>query len=112
MAKSNHWKYLAPKPGSVYRQLFVRDTRIMARILYGMNVREEEPMTPEEIAAAFSLPTEAVLEAIAYCKSNPPEIQQDWEREEANIGQPTQHRTKTTIPQDSASLAPREITQS
>ncbi len=79
------WKYLAPKQGSVYQQLFVKGTRIMARILYGMVMREEEPMTPEEVAAAFALPVEAVQEAIAYCQSDPPEILQDWEREEANI---------------------------
>jgi len=57
----------------------------MARILYGMAMNEEEPRTPEEIAAAFQLPLEAVQEAIAYCASNPPEIQRDWEREEANV---------------------------
>jgi hypothetical protein len=28
---------------------------------------------------------EAVLEAIAYCESNPPEIRYDWEMEEADI---------------------------
>src|SRR6266567_7557497 len=79
------WTYLAPKPGSAYKQLFVKGTRIMARILYGMYMSEEEPRTPEEIAAAFQLPLEAVQEAIAYCASNPPEIQEDWQREEANV---------------------------
>ena len=42
-------------------------------------------MTPEEVATAFALPVQAVLEAIAYCQSDPPEIKQDWEREEAII---------------------------
>ena len=37
---------------------------------------------PEEIAAEFNLPLEAVNEAIAYCQSKPPEITQDFEREE------------------------------
>jgi len=40
-------------------------------------------MTVEEIAADYNLPVDAVQEAIAYCESNPPEIQQDWAREEA-----------------------------
>ncbi len=44
---------------------------------------EEEPMTPEEIAADYNLPLEVVLEAIAYCESNPPEIASDWAAEEA-----------------------------
>lgn len=50
-----------------------------------MVLREEEPMTPEQVGAAFRMPMEAVQEAIAYCQSDPPEIKQDWEREEANI---------------------------
>jgi uncharacterized protein (DUF433 family) len=80
-----HWNYLAHKPGSAYRQLFVKGTRIMARILYGMVMNEEEPRTPEEVAVAFQVPLEAVQEAIAYCASNPPEIQEDFDREEANV---------------------------
>jgi uncharacterized protein (DUF433 family) len=45
-------------------------------------VSEEEPLTVEEIAEDRDLPIEAVREAIAYCESDPPEIQQDWEEEE------------------------------
>jgi uncharacterized protein (DUF433 family) len=77
------WKYLAPKPNSFYRQLFIKDRGIRARTLYGLLMSEESPMTPEEIAADYDLPLEAVQEAIAYCQSNPPEIEQDFRREEA-----------------------------
>src|SRR5438552_81341 len=76
------WRYLAPNPKSCYKQLFVKGTRIRARVLYGMHMNAEEPMSPEEIAADFALPLEAVKEAILYCQSNPPEIAQDFEREE------------------------------
>jgi uncharacterized protein (DUF433 family) len=79
---STTWQYLAPNPSSSYRQLFVKGTRIRARVLYGLYVSAEERMTPEEIAAEFKLPLEAVKEAIAYCQANPPEIAQDFEREE------------------------------
>src|SRR5207253_2875071 len=79
----NHYKYLTRKPKSVYKQLFIKDRWIAARTLYGKYVREDSPRTLEEIAADYDLPLEAVQEAIAYCESNPPEIQQDWEREEA-----------------------------
>ncbi len=79
------WIHLAPKAGSAYRQMFMKGTRIMARILYGMYVNEEEPRTPEEIAAAFRLPVEAVSEAIAYCESEPSEIREDLDREETNV---------------------------
>jgi len=77
------WKYLAPNPKSVYKQLFVKGTRIRARVLYGLFMSEEEPRTPEQIAADYALPIEAVREAIAYCQSNPPEIEDDFRREEA-----------------------------
>ncbi len=77
------WRYLEPNPKSVYRQLFVKGTRIRARVLYGQFLSKEEPRTPEQIATDYSLPIEAVREAIAYCQSNPREIEDDFRREEA-----------------------------
>ena len=76
------WQYLAPNPNSAYRQLFVKGTRIRARVIYGLFMSADEPMTLDEIAADFNLPIAAVNEAIAYCQSNPPEIAQDIRREE------------------------------
>src|SRR6266581_4878821 len=76
------WKHLAPNPKSAYKQLFIKGRRIRARTLYGMFMSAEEPMTPAEIAADYGLPLEAVQEAIAYCQTNPPEIKEDFEREE------------------------------
>lgn len=40
-------------------------------------------MTPEEIGREFNISVEAVREAIAYCESNPPELLEDYAREEA-----------------------------
>ena len=40
-------------------------------------------MTPKEIAEDRDLPLDAVREAIAYCETNPPEIEEDFRREEA-----------------------------
>src|SRR5260370_7335115 len=71
------YQYLSRKPKSLYKQLFIKDRWIAARTLYGMSVGEDA-MTPQEIAADYDLPLEAVLEAIAYCKSNPPEIAEDY----------------------------------
>ena len=82
-ANSNPYKHLTRKPKSVYKQLFIRDRWVSARTLYGMYVNEEMPMTPEEIAADYNLPLEAVQEAIAYCESNPPELAEDYAREKA-----------------------------
>jgi uncharacterized protein (DUF433 family) len=82
---STTWKYLAPNPKSAYKQLFIHGSRIRARTLYGLYMNAEEPMTPEEIAREFDLPVEAVKEAIAYCQSDPPEIKEDFEREERTM---------------------------
>ena len=78
------YQYLVPNPKSSYRQLFVKGTRIRARILYGLYANSE-PMTDEEIAADYNLPVEAVKEAIAYCESNPPDLLKDYAREEALV---------------------------
>lgn len=79
---STKYEYLAPNPRSSYKQLFVKGTRIRARILYG-KYAGEEAMTPEEIASDYGLAVEAVREAIAYCESNPPELLEDYAREQA-----------------------------
>ena len=76
------YAHLAPNPKSAYKQLFIKGTRIRARTLYGWYACEE-PMTPDEIAADYNLPLEAVKEAIAYCEFNPPELLEDYAREEA-----------------------------
>jgi uncharacterized protein (DUF433 family) len=83
MSPTARYQYLAKKPKSLYRQLFIKDRWISARTLYGMLVNEQQPMTVEEIAADYDLPPAAVEEAIAYCASNPPEIAADAAREEA-----------------------------
>ena len=76
------WFHLAPNPKSAYRQLFLKGTRIRAEVIYGLTVDGSEPMTPEEVAADYGLPLEAVREAIAYCQSNPPAIAEDHLGEE------------------------------
>lgn len=76
------WVYLAPNPNSAYRQLFLKGTRIRAEVIYGLTVDGSEPMTPEAVAADYDLPIEAVQEAIAYCQSRPPEIDEDHRKEE------------------------------
>jgi uncharacterized protein (DUF433 family) len=78
------WKHLAPNSKSSYKQLYVRGTRIPARTLYGWYAGPE-PMKPEEIAREYNLPVEAVLESIAYCESNPPELLADYACEQALV---------------------------
>ena len=81
--RSTGYRYLAQNPESCYKQLFVKGTRIPARTLYGQHVSYEEPQSAEEIAADYGLPLDAVKEAIVYCESNPPELQEDYAREES-----------------------------
>jgi uncharacterized protein (DUF433 family) len=84
MVERIEYKYLKPKRGSNYRQLFVG--RIRAEILYRETVGSE-PRTPEEVAREYGLPVEAVLEAIDYCRRD--DVQQllnaERAREEAWI---------------------------
>jgi hypothetical protein len=76
------WKYLVPNLRSSYKQLYVKDRWIAARTLYGQYMTEEGPRTPEQIAEDWDVPLEAVLESIAYCESNPPELLEDYARDE------------------------------
>ncbi|HEY3392774.1 MAG TPA: hypothetical protein VGK58_08705 [Lacipirellulaceae bacterium] len=80
---STHYKFLERNPKSSYKQLFIKGRKIRARQLYGAYMSEEEPRTIEQIAADYDVPIEAVKEAIAYCDSDPPEIREDFAREEA-----------------------------
>ena len=81
MSASNNWRFLAREPRSAYKQLFVRDRWVAARTLYGQTVGEDA-RSPMQVATDYGLPLEAVLEATQYCQTNPPEIREDWEREE------------------------------
>jgi hypothetical protein len=84
METMTDWKYLARKPKSNYQQLFVKDCWVAARTLFGQTVGEGA-RTPNQLAADYRLPLEAVLEAIAYCESSPREIHEDWQREQTLI---------------------------
>jgi hypothetical protein len=76
------WQYLGRKPGSSYKQLFVLEKHVRARSLYGHYGHEYGAWTIDEIAADRDLPIDAVLEALAYVSSDPPELREDWEKEE------------------------------
>jgi uncharacterized protein (DUF433 family) len=59
------YQYLEPRPGSNYRQIWVKGRHIRAEVLYRLTVGIE-PRTPEEVAQDYDLPVEAVQEAIDY----------------------------------------------
>lgn len=83
MTTAVNYQYLEPRANSACRQLYVKGTKIQAARLYRATINLEEPRTAEELAADFELPLAAVLEAIEYGRSNPPEVDEDFRREEA-----------------------------
>lgn len=61
MQPATEYKHLKPKRGSRYKQLFYG--RIRAEVLYRETVGSE-PLSAEEVAWEYSVPLEAVLEAM------------------------------------------------
>ncbi len=82
MDANGEYKYLKPKRGSRYRQLFFG--RIRAEVLYRETVGRE-PLTPEEVAKEYNVPVDAVLEAIDYCVKNKDLLDSERAREDAEI---------------------------
>lgn len=84
MSQTLSYKHLEPRPGSHYRQWFVKGRRIRAVVLYRETIGEE-PRSAQDVAEDYDLPLEAVNEAIDYCQRNPEVLQADWEMEEASV---------------------------
>jgi len=84
MTEENGYKYLARWRGSNYKQLFYKDRKIRAEILYRATL-DPEARTPEEVAHDYDVPVEAVHEAIHYCMHNEPLLREERDRELADI---------------------------
>jgi hypothetical protein len=80
--QTDTYKHLRPKPGSNYKQLFCG--RIRAEVLYRETVGAN-PLTPEEVADQYSLPVEAVLDAIDYCTKHKDLLDAERAREHQRI---------------------------
>src|SRR5258707_15844684 len=80
----NGYQYLERRPGSNYKQLFVKARRIRAETLYRETVGLE-PRTPEQVAYDLDVPLEAVLESIHYCVHNEPFLRAERDRELESI---------------------------
>ena len=78
------YQYLEPRPGSNYRQMFLKGRRIRASVVEGW-IHGPDPLTPEEFARDFRVPLEAVHEALDYVARNRNLIEQEREREAADI---------------------------
>lgn len=84
MAVQTTYQFLEPRPGSNYRQLFVKGRKLRAEILYRATVGAE-PRTPEEVSHDFDVPLEAVQESIHYCLYNEPLLRQEREAVLSNL---------------------------
>ncbi len=69
------YQHLEPRPGSNYRQWFLKGRRIRAAV-FDEEIHGPDPRTPEELARDFEVPIEAVLEALDYADRNRPLIEQ------------------------------------
>ena len=56
------YQYLESRPASLYRQLFIKGTRIRAELIYWAHINAGEPRTAEEIAADIAR-EEAIMAA-------------------------------------------------
>src|SRR4051794_20121715 len=78
------YQHLEPRPGSNYRQFFLKGRRIRAAVV-DEAIHGPDPYTPEEFARNFQVPLEAVLEALDYVVQNRPLIEQERDREAARL---------------------------
>jgi uncharacterized protein (DUF433 family) len=81
---ATHYQHLEPRPGSNYRQLFLKGRRIRAAVVHEA-VHGPDPYTPEEFASNYGVPLAAVLEALDYVANNLPLIEEERDREAADI---------------------------
>jgi uncharacterized protein (DUF433 family) len=78
------YRHLESRPGSNYRQLFLKGRRIRAAVIEEAIVGPD-PRTPEDFARDYRVPLEAVLEALDYVARNRPLIEQERDREAENL---------------------------
>jgi uncharacterized protein (DUF433 family) len=78
------YQHLEPRPGSNYRQLFLKGRRIRAAVV-DEAIHGPDPFTPEEFAREYQVPLVAVLEALDYVTRNRPLIEQERDHEAARL---------------------------
>jgi uncharacterized protein (DUF433 family) len=78
------YQHLEPRPGSNYKQLWLKGRRIRAAVVHEA-IHGPDPFTPEEFATEYRVPLEAVNEALAYVTENLALIEQERDREAARL---------------------------
>jgi uncharacterized protein (DUF433 family) len=78
------YEHVEPRPGSNYRQMFLKGRRIRAAVV-DETINGPDPYTPEEFARDFHVTLEAVHEALEYVARNRALVEQEWEEEAADV---------------------------
>jgi uncharacterized protein (DUF433 family) len=81
---ATQYEHLAPRPGSNYRQMFLKGRRIRAAVV-DETINGPDSYTPEEFARDFHVTLEAVHEALDYVARNRALIEQERDREAADV---------------------------
>jgi uncharacterized protein (DUF433 family) len=81
---ATQYQHLEPRPGSSYRQLFLKGRRIRAAVVFEA-IHGPDPYTPEEFAREYGVPLEGVREALKYVATNLSLIEAEREREAADV---------------------------
>jgi len=84
MAVQVEYQHLESRPRSNYRQLWVKGRHMRAEVLYRCTVGREA-RTPQEVATAYDLPVEVVLEAVDYSVRNKELLDLERAREETRM---------------------------
>jgi len=88
---STQYQHLEPRPGSNYRQLFLKGRRIRAAVV-DETIHGPDPCTPEVFARDFHVSLEAVHEALDYVARSRALIEQERDREAADVQARGLHR--------------------
>jgi uncharacterized protein (DUF433 family) len=78
------YRHLEPRPGSNYRQFFLKGRRIRAAVVDEV-IHGPDPRSAEEFAREYQVPLEAVLEALEYVAANRTLIEQERDHEAARL---------------------------
>jgi len=81
---ATQYQHLEPRPGSNYRQFFLKGRRIRAAVVHEA-VHGPDPYTPDEFAREYGVPLEAVHEALDYVANNLSLIEAERDREAADV---------------------------
>ena len=78
------YQHLELRPGSNYRQMFLKGRRIRAAVV-DETINGPDPCSPEEFVRDFHVSLEAVHEALDYVARNRALIEQERDSEAADI---------------------------